>query len=119
MLIVGVDHIRDMALFSCKGNIVQSEAASTLRRVVTSHANARIIVIDLTEVHAIEGDGFDMLSGLQRWALDQDIEFELFNPSYCVRNRLEHNDAMQFDIVPFEEMIALLARAETQRPEAA
>ncbi len=119
MLSMGIDRIGDMAIFSCKGSLVRREAAAKLRESVTSQANARILVIDLTEVHAIEGDGLDMLSGLQRWALDQDIEFKLFNPSSSVRNRLEYNEAMQFDIVAFEEMMTLLARAETHRRKAA
>lgn len=119
MLNVGIDHIGDMTICSCKGNIARSEAASMLRKVVTSQAKARIIVLDLSEVHAIEGEGLDMLSALQRWALDQNIQFKLFNPSASVRNRLEHNGAMQFEIAPFEEMMTLLARAETQRPNAA
>ncbi len=119
MLSMGIDHIGDMTIFSYKGNIVRSEVASMLRKVVKSQAKARIIVLDLSEVHAIEGDGLDMLSALQRWALDQDIQFKLFNPSSSVRNRLEHNGVMQFDIAPFEEIMNLLARAETQLPSVA
>jgi len=118
-MLIGVDHIGDMAVFSCKGNIVQSEAASTLRKVVTSQANSRIIVLDLTEVHAIEGDGLDMLSALQRWALDHNIQFKLFDPSSSVRSTLEQDESTQFEIAPFKKMIALLAHAESQLPKAA
>jgi anti-anti-sigma regulatory factor len=119
MLSVGIESIGDMVVFSCKGNIVRSEAASKLREAVTSQANARIIVLDLTEVHAIEADGLDMLSALQRWALDHNIQFKLFDPSASVRSRLEHNESTQFDIARFSEMIAILAGAESHFRKAA
>jgi len=118
-MFVGIENIGDIAVFSCKGDIVRSEAACKLREAVTSQTSARVIVIDLTEVHAIEGDGLDMLSGLQRWAFDQNIQLKLFSPSASVRNRLEHNESMQFDIARFTEMIALLADAESHRLKAA
>lgn len=119
MLSVGIENIGDMAVFSCKGSIVRTEAHSKLREAVTSQTNAQIIVLDLTEVHAIDGDGLDMLSALQRWTLDQNIQLKLFGPSSSVRNRLEHNESTQFDIARFKEMISLLAHAESYHPKAA
>jgi anti-anti-sigma regulatory factor len=119
MLNVGIENIGHMVVCSCTGNIVQSEDASKLRAAVTSQTNARIIVLDLTEVHAIEGDGLDMLCALQRCALDRNIQFKLFDPSSSVRSRLEHNESTQFDIARFEEMITLLAQSESRIPQAA
>ncbi len=119
MLSVGIENIGDMVVLSCKGSIVRSEAASKLREAVTSQANARIIVLDLAEVHAIEEEGLDMLSALQRWALDHNMQFKLFDPSSSVRSRLEHNESMQFDIARFKEMVALLADAEGHLRKAA
>jgi anti-anti-sigma regulatory factor len=119
MLSVGIDHIGDMTIFSYKGNIIGSEPAFALRKAVTSETYARIIVFDLTEVYAIEGDGLDMFSGLKRWALDQNIQFKLFNPSYSVRNELENNESLRFDIALFEEIMALLTHAESYLPKAA
>jgi len=119
MLTVHIQNIGDLAFIECEGRIVRSEATFNLRNAVTSQGNARTIVLDLTEVQAIEGGGLGMLWVLQKWALDHGIQLKVFNPTFSVRNRLEHSDGMQFDIVSFDEMMALMARADNQHPKAA
>ena len=57
MLNVTVENIGDLAVVECEGRLVQSEAAFKLRQAVTSQSNARIVVLELSEVHAIEGGG--------------------------------------------------------------
>jgi len=81
MLSINIDNIGDLAVVECEGRIVRSEAAFKLRDAVISQNNARILVLDLSEVYAIEGGGLGMLAFLQRWACDHDIRFKLFNPS--------------------------------------
>lgn len=56
---------------------------------MTSQTDARIVVLELSKVHAIGGGGFGMLVFLQRWARDHNIRFLLFNPSKSVRDRLK------------------------------
>jgi anti-anti-sigma regulatory factor len=119
MLSVGIENIGDMAVFSCKGDIVSSEDASSLRIAVTSRGTAQILVLDLTQVYDIAADGLDALSDLQQWAWDQNIQLKLFGPSVSVRNRLEHNESVRFEIAHFREMIGLLAHADSFRPKAA
>jgi len=119
MLTVHIENIGDMAIIECEGRIVRSEAAFKLRKAVTSQDDVRTIVLDLTEVYAIEGGGLGMLGVLQKWAIDQGIQLKLYNLTSSVRNRLEHNDWMRFDIASFEEVMALLARADTQYSKAA
>lgn len=119
MLSVGIDNIGDMAVFACKGNIVSSDEGATLRRAVTSQANAKILVLDLTQVDDIEGDGLEVLSDLQHWALNQGIRLKLFGPSSWVKSRLEHHESAQFEIARFKEMIDLLAYADSCRAKAA
>jgi anti-anti-sigma regulatory factor len=82
MLDLHIEKIGELAVVECEGRIVRSEAAFNLREAVTSLRHARIIVLDLSEVRAIEGGGLGMLLFLQRWAYDHDIQFQLFNP--CV-----------------------------------
>jgi anti-anti-sigma regulatory factor len=97
----------------CEGRIVRSEAAFKLREAVMSLRNARIIVLDLSEVGAIEGGGLGMLLFLQRWACDHDIQFKLFNPTKSVRDRLALvNPIAGLDIATLHEMMALLANAD-------
>jgi anti-anti-sigma factor len=89
MLNVTVENIGELAVVECEGRIVQSEAVFKLRQAVTSQTDARIVVIDLSEVDAIEGGGLGMLVFLQRWARDHNIRFLLSDPSESVRNRLK------------------------------
>jgi anti-anti-sigma regulatory factor len=88
---------------------VRTETAFKLRDAVTSQTDARVVVLDLTEVHAIGGGGLGMLVLLQKWAQDHDIRFKLFNPSRSVRDKLKHVD---FEIASLEQMMALLSRID-------
>jgi anti-anti-sigma regulatory factor len=113
MLKINVDNIGDLAVVECEGRIVQSDAAFRLREAVTLQGDARTVVLDLSEVNAIEGGGLGMLVFLQRWAQDHNIRFKLFNPSRSVWERLKKVSSMsEFDIPTLDEMMALLARAD-------
>jgi anti-anti-sigma regulatory factor len=94
---------------------VQSEAAFQLRDAVTAQSNAGTVVLELSEVHAIEGGGLGMLMFLQRWARDHDIRFKLFNPSKSVRKKLEMISPLaELDIPTLDEMMTLLGAADIQ-----
>jgi anti-anti-sigma regulatory factor len=93
---VRIDSLGDMAIVECAGRFVRNDAALKLRDAVKSQANARVVVLDLTEMQAIGGGGLGTLVLLQRWAQDNDIRFEIFNPSRTVLDKLKHVD---FEIV--------------------
>lgn len=113
MASVHVEKIGRMAVVECEGRIVQSESAFKLRDAVISQREARIIVLDLSEVRAIEGGGLGMLQFLQRWAHDHDIRLKLFNPTLSVRSSLESARSMtQFDIATLDEMMALVSQED-------
>jgi anti-anti-sigma factor len=115
MLNITVENIGELAVVECEGRIVQKEAAYKLREAVTSQIAARIVVLELSEVNAIEGGGLGMLVSLQRWARDHNIRFLLFNPSKSVRNGLKRADSIsEFYIPSMEEMMALLAYASSR-----
>jgi anti-anti-sigma regulatory factor len=115
MLKVNIDNIGDLAVVECEGRIVRSEAAFKLRDAVTSQSDARTVVLELSEVHAIEGGGLGMLIFLQRWARDHGIRLKLFNPSKSVRERLELVSSLsEFDIPTLDEMMALLGHADSR-----
>jgi anti-anti-sigma regulatory factor len=120
MLSVHIENIGEMAIIECEGRIVRSEAALELRKAVNLQSDARTIVLDLSEVSAIEGGGLGMLVFLQRWAHDHDIRLKLFNPRHSVRDRLEQASSMrEFDIATLDEMMALLACADGRYARAA
>jgi anti-anti-sigma regulatory factor len=120
MLELEIEKIGEMAVVVCEGRVVRSEAAFKLREAVTSQRDARLIVLDLSEVSAIEGGGLGMLLFLQRWACDHDIQFKLFNPFKFVRERLERaGSTHKFDIATIDEIMALLASANARSARAA
>src|SRR5271167_3446346 len=99
MLSVHIENIGEMAVVQCEGRIVRSEVAFKLCEAVCSQRNARIIVLDLSEVPAIEGGALGMLMFLQHWAQEHDIRLKLFNPRQSVQDRLE---LAEFDIATLE-----------------
>jgi anti-anti-sigma regulatory factor len=112
---IHIDNVGDMAVVECEGRFVRREDAFKLRDAVTSQTDAQIVVLDLTEVHAIGGGGIGMLVYLQRWAQDHHIRFKLFNPSRSVREKLEHTNSMsEFKIATLDEMMALLGHADSR-----
>lgn len=120
MLSVHIENIGEIAVIECEGRIVRSEAALELRKAVVLQSEARIIVLDLSEVTAIEGGGLGMLVFLQRWAHDRDIRLKLFNPRKSVRDRLEQVSSMrELEIATLDEVVALLARPDSTYARAA
>jgi anti-anti-sigma regulatory factor len=110
MLDIHVDNVGDAAVVECEGRIVRSDAAFELRNTVTSQLDARVIVLDLSRVSAIEGGGLGMLWYLQRWARDHDIRLKVFNPSRTVREKLATLSLTpEFEIACLDEILALLA----------
>jgi anti-anti-sigma regulatory factor len=104
--------IGDVSVVQCEGRIVHSDAAFRLRDIILSQRNARVVVVDLSEVYAIEGGGVGMLAYVQRWAHDHNIKLKLFNPSIAVWDRLEHTSMPSLDVASSDEVIALLDRAD-------
>jgi anti-anti-sigma regulatory factor len=104
-----IDKVGEMAVIECAGRFVRTESALKLRDAVTSQTDARVVVLDLTEVHAMGGGGLGMLMLLQKWAHDHDIRFKLFNPSRSVRDKLKH---VGFEIASLEQMMAPMSRID-------
>jgi anti-anti-sigma regulatory factor len=99
----------------CKGRIVRSESVFKLRDVVQAQADARIIAVDLSEVEAMGGGGLGMLTLLDRWARQHDIQFKLFSPSRSVMEGLVGNRSiLNFEIVTFHGMMSILAASDRQ-----
>jgi anti-anti-sigma regulatory factor len=115
MLNVTVAKIGELTVVSCEGRIVQRESAYKLREAVTSQTDARIVVLELSEVRAIGGGGLGMLVFLQRWAREHKVRFLLFHPSMSVRSRLKRARSIaEFYISSSDEIRALLAYANSR-----
>jgi anti-anti-sigma regulatory factor len=95
--------------------MVQRESVYKLREAVISQTDARIVVLELSEVRAIGGGGIGMLAFLQRWAREHNIRFLLFHPSKAVEGRLKHARSIaEFYVASLAEMRALLAFANSR-----
>jgi anti-anti-sigma regulatory factor len=71
-------------------------------------------------VSAVGEGGVGMLVFLQRWARKKNIRFLLFNPSESVQSALRcARSIAEFYIPSFEEMMALLAYANSRYAQAA
>jgi anti-anti-sigma factor len=109
MLKVNIEKIGNVAVVHCEGRVVQSPAAVKLRDAVTQQKDARIILLDLSDVQSLESGGLGMLVFLQRWASDNCIQFKVFDPPAFVRQRLERvRSASELEIAGMSEVLALL-----------
>jgi anti-anti-sigma regulatory factor len=107
MVGIHIDNFGDLAVVECEGRIVSSDAAFALRNAVTSQTDARMVVLDLSEVDAIGGGGVGMLAFLQRWAEAHDVRLKLFNPSRSLRQRLDQTTSIPaFEFATIDELIA-------------
>jgi len=109
MLNVHIEKSGDVVVIRCIGRIVRSEAAFRLRDAVTQQRNARVVLLDLSEVESVEGGGLGMLVFLQRWTCDQGIQFKLLGPSTPVRKSLERaRPNSGFEITSMNEVLSVL-----------
>ena len=119
MLSVHVEIIGAMAIVECEGTVVRNDGASAVRDAIAS-LDARIVVIDLSEVRVIEDGGLLMLAFVRRWAQDHNIRLKLFNPTKSVRDRLEAAYSVPaFDFATLDEVLALLEHEDTRNALAA
>ena len=89
---VRINNRGEMAIIECAGRFVRNDAAFKLRDAVTSQKDARVVILDLTEMHAIGGGGLGTLLLLQGWAQSRHIRFQLLNPCGPVLDKLKHVD---------------------------
>ena len=85
MLKVNIERIGDVAVIHCEGRVVQSAAPVRLRDAVTQQKDARVILLDLSDVQSLESGGLGMLVFLQRWASGHGIQFKVFDPPAFLR----------------------------------
>ena len=114
MLRVSTENIGDMAVIECEGKIAHDDAFA-LRDAVLAQDRAHVLVLDLSEVNAIEDGSLGTLVSLQYWTQQHGIQFKVFNPSYSVRYRLEQAHSMhEFEIASLPEVMGLLMQAQNQ-----
>jgi anti-anti-sigma factor len=118
MLKVDVEKIGDVAVVHCEGRIVRSDAAFRLRDAVTQQRDARVVLLDLSDVESLEGGGLGMLIFLQLWTRDHGIQFKVFDPPARVRQSLERaRSAAEVEIAGMGEVLSLLGLGQEESCE--
>lgn len=109
MFKVNIERIGDVAVIHCEGRVVQSTAALRLRDAVTQQRDARVILLDLSDVPSLESRGLGMLVFLQRWTRDRGIQLKVFDPPAFLQQRLESvHFATELEIAGMREVLSLL-----------
>lgn len=109
MFTVNVDRSEDVVVLQCRGRMVRGDATYTLRDAVTSQRDARIIVLDLSDLQAIDGSGLGALVFLYGWTTDNGVQLKLVNPSHLVREMLERTKLAElFDLSTVDEALMIL-----------
>lgn len=92
-----VDNFGKVAVVHCQGRIVRSDSAFRLRDAVTEQRDARIVLLDLSGVRALEGGGLGMLLFLRLWTRCRGIQLKVFDPPARVRKSLERTSFRCYD----------------------
>jgi anti-anti-sigma factor len=110
MLTIDVEKTGDVAVVRCVGRIVRGAGIRTLRDAVLLEKNVRIVVIDLSDVEALDAGGLTALLSLQQWARNCNVQLKLVNPSHFVNEVLTRTGLNRvFDISKFEHALFVLS----------
>jgi anti-anti-sigma factor len=112
MLNVRTERAGDVVVIKSAGRIVRGEE-SILRNAVLAEKLARVIVLDLSDVEAMDAGGLTLLVSLHRWTENNKVHLKLVNPRPFVfelltRTRLD----CVFDISTFDHALAVLGGCE-------
>jgi anti-anti-sigma factor len=113
MLTIDVERTDDVVVVRCLGRIVRGEAVGILRGAVVSERDTRIVVLDLSEVEAIDAGGLTALVSLHHWTRGRGIQLKLVNPSLFVMETLQRTglDGV-FDISSLHDALVVLGATQ-------
>jgi len=116
MMTIEVDKSGDVAVVKCAGRLVRGVEVRTLRQAVVSEANTRVIMLDLSDVEALDAGGLAALLSLRQWARERKVQLKLVNPSHFVQEVLARTrlDSV-FDISRFDHALYVLGGCERQQ----
>jgi len=89
MLRIITEHDADTAILHCFGRIIAGAEAETLKDAVAGAADKRLVMLDLTEVDAIDARGLGLLVFLQTLGYALGFDLQLTNPTPRMRELLD------------------------------
>lgn len=106
---VHVEKMGDVAVILCEGRMIGSDAAFRLRDEVRRQRNSTVVLLDLSELSFMGGDGLGMLVFLQAWTRDLGIQFKLFDPPPQVRLSLQRlRLTTELEIASMDDVLSML-----------
>jgi len=103
------ERIGDVAVIRCEGRMVGSDAAFELRDEIKRQRDARVVLLDLSELGLLGGDVLGMIVSLQAWTRGLGIEFKMFDPPPAVRQSLQGlRSTAEFEIASMDDVLSLL-----------
>jgi anti-anti-sigma regulatory factor len=103
------EKIGDVSVILCKGRMAGCDAALKLRDEVRRQIDARVVLLDLSELISIAGDVMGMLVVLQVWTRGLGIQFKLFDPPPSVVQDLQRlRSTAEFEIASIDDVLSLL-----------
>src|SRR5258708_8507364 len=113
MLTVKTERAGDVVVVKCAGRIVRGQE-STLRNAVLSEKLARMFVLDLSDVEALDAGGLTLLVALHRWTEENRVHLTLANPRPFVHHILIRTPLHAiFDTSSFHHPFSVFAACET------
>jgi anti-anti-sigma regulatory factor len=99
----------DVSVILCKGRMVGAVAAFKLGEEVKRQGDARVVLLDLSELVSLGGEVMMMLVVLQMWTRGLGIQLKLFDPPPGVRQSLQQlPSTAEFEIASAEDVLSLL-----------
>ena len=116
MLTIEVEKTGDVALVKCAGHLVRGQEVRSLRQAVVSESHTRILMLDLSDVEALDAGGLAALLSLRQWARERKVQLKLVNPSHFVQEVLARTrlDSV-FDVSSFDHALYVLGGCERQQ----
>jgi len=111
-----VEYQSGVAVVHCAGRMVRGTPLEEFRRQVEQFEQARILIVDLSEVEQIDAGGLGTLLLIRRWSRQYSVQMKLVDPSPFVLRLLEATHLTSvFEISSLEEALCIL-QALGERP---
>jgi anti-anti-sigma factor len=111
MLSLTIQKLGDATVIRCAGRLV-IPYADILRNAAFRQRGIRTLVLDLTDIIAVDAAGLGMLASLRSWGKETRTALKLMNVTPKVEELLElTNLKSAFEVCSGREMLALLCRA--------
>lgn len=104
-----IEQLHDIAVVRCSGRLVRGSALEDFQNRLEQLENARVLVLDLSELDQLDAGGLGVLLELRRWARQRSIQVKLVNPSPFVLRVLEATKLTAvFEVSSLEEALCIL-----------